>query len=299
MWCPEGYVSWNLVLNSLFETTEKVLSQVCMTTSAVKEHHEKTTLTNAHTTEFYLIGAGYAENYDEARLIVCITVAFLLVNFMDKFPPVLAEIHGSKVHADETILGHRDNLEECYYKWPLKDDAQVSMFFEYARQGGFKSEGLLTRFAFIDVDTGEIRNKNGGKHYLINGIGLDDQEANATLSFVSRVSGFVVCWPAFPDDQEYRRFLDCITWDETILNAVNEVFGPTSRSSEADTTKKIGRPSMRSKVAALYNELFPQGHEASGKTWKDALRQVNSRLTRPISEDTLKRSVRIGLQNPQ
>jgi len=293
MWCPEGYYSWDETLGMLHGYASEILSLVAVGGEPPEQGDGKKRL--IHTAEFYLERRGVVESVGEAELAIGITTALLLTCLLEEYPPVLAHLNGSKVHVDEIFFRHKDQLEHCYFNWPLKEQVEFSQLFEFHKHGKFNTDSIFDRFCFIDFYTGEIVNKNGSRHYLVNGLGLEEDEADVVVRLVERLSGFVVCWPSLPDGQHLRDFLACIEADNTFTTALNYEFGNPSAQCLHDRRsrkmKKVGRPSKRSEVAKIYRVKFPNGHTALGNTWKEALAEVNKSLQSPVSEDTLKRAI--------
>lgn len=296
MWCPEGYYSWNAVLNKLFETSRQVLSLASIGGKPRSTLNGRPFL--AHTAEFYLKNEGFAEDYEDAELIVGVTTTFLLANFLMEFTPVLSGLNGNKVLlSDDVLLGHRDQFELCYFSWPIKQDPQFLNLFEYGKTGKFTTSNLLDRFAFINPNTGEIRVKNSSREYLINGLGGDEPEVTDMLEFAKKLSGFVICWPDFPNDQAYRDFLNCLEANDDFVKALDYEYGSGSDMRPIPKKRAVGRPSKKDEAARSYWTHFPDGHEAFGMSWKEALAVVNSGLKGPIHEDTLKRAISTAPQN--
>lgn len=293
MWCPEGYYSWNEVLGHLHEYASGILSLVAV--GGEPEENGEGEKYLYHTAEFYLKSRGITESEEEAELVVGITTALLLVCFLEDYPPVLAHLNGSKVRVDERIFCHKDQLENCRFFWPLIEPIEYSGFFALQRAGKFDINSLFERFCFIDNLTGEIVNKNGSKEYLLNGLDLEEEEADAIIHLVGRLSGFVLCWPRLPEGKELRDFLSIIEANETFTIALDYEFGKPSditlRNQRPSKVRRVGRPSKRAEVAKVYKQSFPDGHSALGMSWKEALAVVNGKLSFPVSEDTLKRAV--------
>lgn len=248
-----------------------------------------------HTAEYYLTSRGLANNYKEAELVIGVLTSIVMVNFIEEFPPLLAGINGAILSADDVIFAHKDQLDCCRLDWPLKDQAEFMGFFKYAELGGFDTNALFDRFAFIDGYTGRIVLKNGAGIFLRNGLGLDDIEVKSVTEAVRSLSGFSVCWSSFPEAQELRDFLSCIEVNEAFTKVLDYEFGPPSERLADDRKnirqKRVGRPPKKDKAAQVYWTCFPEGHAAQGKSWKEALASVNENLTVPVSAITLKRAV--------
>lgn len=291
MFVPEGYLSWNDIVREMFDISERIISGICAGKVEINFEGRPNVITHPHTAEFYLVNRGFADDYKEANLIVGITTAYLLVNFLDNFPPILASTNGAKIHTNAAVFAHRDQLELCAFSWPLKADAQFRGYFEYAKTGSFTTDTIFNRFVFIDGQTGRIGIKNGSGEFLNNYLDMDKDEASKVLSFVREVSGFVVCWSAIPEREDIRQFLECVAWDDRVATVVDDCFGVLTTSPVATMRRRAGRPRKQGDAAESYRELFPEGHEAQGKAWKDAAREVGERLKRTVSVSTLKRSL--------
>ncbi len=291
MWCPEGYVSWNDVVNEVFELAEKILCEVSASKSLVAYEDGPTTPRHIHSASYYLIRGGFAEDYAEADFIVGLTATYLLSHFLEHFPPLLANIAGPIIQASPEVFLHKDRLDLCTYSWPIRSDPQFQALFTYAKEGRISTKTLLDRFAFIDPISGQICRKNGDINFLANFTSMDEMDAYRLAEFVRNVSESVVCWPAFPDSNDIRDFLDGLGWDEKISAKLNDVLGGETDSPTTGEKLMRGRPDKKAAAAKVYFDIFPDGHEACGKTWKQALQEVESRLGRSVSEVTLKRGV--------
>lgn len=223
MWCPEGHLSWNGVINNLLRTAEEIVSLVCVGGEPNFGANGKYQL--AHTVEFYLEKRGFAESHQEAEMIVALVAIFLLVNFLEEYPPVLSNIAGNRITGEWPLFCHKDQIEVCYLDWPLKDDAQFESFFRYVAEGNFGPNDLFDRFAFIEGATGKISLKNGSNHHLINGLGYPDAVAQYYCGVAKQLSGYFVFWPSFPEGQKYREFLGCIEVNETFTKALDLAYG--------------------------------------------------------------------------
>lgn len=289
MWCPEGYYSWLQVFSELSHASDQILSLVCLGGEPRTPVNGEARL--RHSAEYYLVKAGFATSYSEANLITGITSVFLLSRFCGDFPPVVAQLDGNRISPDWPLFSHIDQLEVCRYVWPLKSDTQFEALFTFHNENGFDTRSLLNRFAFVDPDTGQIKPKNGSKAHLENGLGFESVTARGYEKLADSLRDYVVCWPAFPEEGEYRRFLGYLEVDETFTRALNFEFGSITDFKPYAKKRAVGRPSKRDDAARAYYFHFPDGHTAGGKSWKEALAVVNRALEAPISEYTLKRAV--------
>ena len=289
MWSPHDHFSWNDVIDVLFENTQEVLALVAIGGKPTEIRDGCARLN--HTTEFYLKSRSFADDYEEGRLIIALTVCFLLSRFMEEFPPTLAGLNGERVSVETELFQHKDELSWCVYGWPLKDDMQFYKIFEFAKSGVLKPSTIFERFLFINGDSGEIGVQNGAANHLIGRDGAENLRAKKVLEIAKKLTGYVVCWPDMPDQQEMRRFFRNIEVDDTFSVALDYHFDNMKRNEDAGDKRPAGRPSRRAEAARIYRSAFPEGHDKAGKSWKEALSIVNSALRGPISEDTLKRAV--------
>lgn len=147
----------------------------------------------------------------------------------------------------------------------------------------------LTRvnsYRFFDVETGLIR--LGLEDALDNDEYRDVSYWRASNSMISNFVGWAVCFSNSDLPNSASDFLDFSGYHEL-----------AKTSHGAAPKRRRGRPSQRETAARHYFLAFPNGHEKEGKTWKEALQKVNQHLPRAISEDTLRRALDGGAQNPQ
>lgn len=293
MWWPKGYYSWNTVMIRLFDTSEEVLSLVALGGEPPEQHDGKRML--IHTAEFYLHSRGFASSIEDAELISSITACFLLSKFLEDYPPTLASLGGQFITIDSVFFEHRDQLHLCPYGWPLKSQSEYAQFFEYAENGTFEPLKIFDRFAFIDAITGEICVKNGSHRFLNNFTDYTDEEAVKLMNLARRLNGFVVCWEDLPDEAEFRNFLSYLEVNDTFIRALDYAFGPATEAKEPlieKSKRPIGRPSKKDSARDAYWTLFPEGHESTGKAWKEAHQAVEDECGIFMDITTLKRAVR-------
>lgn len=300
MWCPQGYHSWNVVLNHLIETSQEVLSLVAQ--GGEPQPQSDTSYQFSYMAEHYLQSKGFVSSYEDAELSVAITACFLLAHFLNDYPPVLAGLNGQVITVDSVLLEHRDQLHFCRYGWPLKSRSEFSNFFEYAENSDFEPLAIFDRFAFIDAATGEFRLKNGAERFLNEYTRFTDQDATRLIDLAKRLTGFVICWEGLPDKSEFRNFLSYLEVDKTFTRALNHGFGPSTEANKSEITthkRSIGRPPKQAMARSAYWALFPDGHESVGKTWKEAQRAVEADSNLRVDISTLKRAVRNTAQKVQ
>lgn len=289
MWSPVGLYSWSQVLGLFSDVSSKTLKSVA--NGGIPRALNDGKPQFSPTELFALVDGGFADDYPEADFIIGLTTTFLLTNFIDSFPPVLANINGSQIDLDWPLLSHKDQLERCSYGWPIKASRPFLSLFEFQKAKKFSTKNLLERFTFIDPNTGRLKNKNGSKEFLINGLWLEPNHANSLCEFASKVPDYVLCWTTFPEPVEFRRFLECIEVNSTFSIALDHNYAPISETGNALQKRAHGRPRQRDELAEAYFSIFPKGHEAEGQSWKQATLAVQKLLGRKIVEDTLKRGV--------
>lgn len=299
MWSPQGHYSWNDLVNHFIETSEEILSLVAIGGEPRKQPDGKQYLFQS--AEFYLKSRGVTTSYTEGELTVCLTACFLMSKFLEDYPPVLASLNGNLVTASPFLFEHKDQFHYCYYVWPLSADSQFSNFFEFCRKGAFQPADIFERFAFIDPRSGEICLKNGSRAFLKGYVFESSAEVDRALALVKKLSEFVVCWPSLPDGSEFRNFLSYLEVNDIFTKALDFKFGLPVEAEEKPEPKprRAGRPEKQGAARQAYWELFPEGHEKSGKVWKEAHEKVEKSMGIPIDISTLKRAVRPGGQKTQ
>lgn len=297
MWCPKDWYSWSYVISYLTEASRKILSLVDAENIPSEQDGELAQV--LHAAEFKLKSMGIADDRENVELRVAITTCFLLSKFLEDFPPVLASLRSDTVDVDRVFFEHRDQLDYCTFAWPLEDDSQFRFFFEFAKAGVFKASNIFDRFAFIDPHTGEICVKNGSKDFLMGYVVDSDTQADKIIEMAHKLSGYIVCWPDVPDEREFRNFLSYLEVNDTFTAALDKGFGIATEDAQPQEKRPIGRPSKRQAASQEYWNHFPEGHDKAGKTWKEALRSVNTTIDVPVEITTLKRAVRMGGQKQQ
>lgn len=297
MWCPEGYLPWQQVIDDLRDTVHQVLSRVAVGNELAPEHESD--IEFIHTASFYLVKGGYAKNHKEADLIIWISTLYLIVQFFEKFPPFLASMDGSTITVDPIVFTHRDFFENWYYEWPLQQDPQYHSLFSYCAKEDFDVLSIFDRFAFINIDSGEICEKNGTRRFLTDTLGLDKRFLYVVEALIQRVKGFVICWKQFPSPEEYRSFLDCIAVNDSFSKALDKTVNSPKKVINGSKKASVGRPAKKDQIAKAYGRIFPMGHEAAGKTWKEAVIAVEEQVGQKVVEITLKRGVAASKQNAQ
>ena len=291
MWCPQGYHSWNSVLDHLIRTSEDVLSLVV----TQGEPPPTDPIVRAiHTAEYYLQHYGFAASYEEAELHVTLTACFLMAHFLEEYPPLLAGLNGQMITLESTFLEHRDQLQLCNYGWPLKSQREFADFFRLGESGIFQPKTVFDRFAFIDAVSGEFRVKNGAEQFLNGHTVFSEEEIQRLIDQAKTLSGFVICWEDLPNDSEFRNFLSYLEVDDAFTRPLDQAYGPASEARKPEATPKrpVGRPSKQSFARDAYWSCFPNGHESERKSWKEAHLAVEAVLEVKIDLATLKRAIR-------
>jgi len=100
----------------------------------------------------------------------------------------------------------------------------------------------------------------------------------ATRRAIEAFEGWAVCFPETTFPSSAKDIQDALkSYREGVLGPDSETAG--------------GRPSIRPEIAEAYLDLYPDGHEAVGDSWKEALAKVTERLGEDFSVDTLKRAL--------
>lgn len=293
MWCPDGYYSWSDVLNWLQRIVEDTISLVCL--DGVPPISASGKVSFPHSQEFYLEKRAGAASHQEAELIVGLTTILLLVEMLETFPPYLINVSGNRLRPEWPLLCHRDQIESCYFDWPLKNDSSFSGFFQIAGRGGFDLEALLSRFAFIDPYLGAVGRRNGDRHYLINGLGINDDFAETACKKAAQLDGFSLYWDALPEGDDLREFLTCIEVNDVFSTSLDYLYGARQTEDAVNgqevRSARIGRPRQRDDAARTYMVLYPDGHDALGLSWKHVLRTLSQMQGRAVSLATLRRGL--------
>lgn len=296
MWKPEGATTWSEVFRTLHEVTEDVLNHVY----GYKENVTGKSV-YARSTNHYLVKSGLFSTYEEAGLSISLTATLLMAHFLDEFPPVVCDVSGNKVELDWVFFTHKDQLELCYFDWPVNQSAQFFAFFKYQKEGGFSSIELYRRFAFINYETGLLRTSNGVDDFLRFQIGLEEESVADALKLAEAVRGYLVCWPEGLDEKGLRRFLSLLAVDDSFERALNDLFGVMpdgdSTGENAESATKRGRPAKTPEVLAALAICYPNGIE--GLSNKEVWRAINAHTGKTFKERTVGRAISAFRQNRQ
>jgi hypothetical protein len=288
MWTPAGYLTWNAAFSRFRQLTEEVLERVCGSPESANGR-----LRYVHTAEYYIKNSGFAEDYEEARLVIALTATWLMSNFMDDFPPVAVSIEGRELNLDWIYFTHRDQLELCYFQWPLSECPEFKSLFDLTKRHGLKAESIYDRFPFINSETGMLRTRNGARQHLVNGLGLSEVSADQALVVASSVRDFQLCWKETMDNASLRTFCEAIEVDDNFRSALDELLGPakapTDGGSEAEGYRTFGRPRKIEEARDAISSCFPDG--TSGSSHKQIRRVIIERLGLQYSERTIGRAL--------
>lgn len=251
MWCPEGQYTFTAAARDFDVYVGELLQRFAMRTypqkiaeiGALKPR-------GAHAV---LVASGACADYREARLTQALTVALVLSEFMEHFPPRLIAADGPPIAVEEIFFEHMDELHFCCFDFPLKADATFRSFFEYMK-GGFGPDQVFDRFAFVDVATGGIKLKNGTKRYLMRNCGAPEGDAVRIMEIAKSFKGRIICWPEPPDNEVLRQTFNCLARNELLSAELDRLFGKLP--SHSDGERQGGRPSLTSVVAEQYQATF-------------------------------------------
>jgi len=295
MWCPEGFYAWDEAYRDVHNIADEIVALICMGGKPQTTVNGKPRI--VHTGSFYLVKHGIVADDDEADFFIWFLGAWLMAQFMESFPPILASTSGSLGNVSPIFLAHKDGLEICGFSWPINQSTPFQEIFKLARDGNFRPVDVDRRFAFIDTATGTLTPKNGTREFLINYQSYDAHEAELLLRFVHNIQGHVLCWRSKPSTSEMREFLGCIEIGPVFTASANFLFGEMPEGSimpEFPSTQRNrgGRPNKVRTVAEAYNSAFPEGH--GDMTKKILARELTKIIGFEFSEDTLARALALA-----
>jgi hypothetical protein len=265
MWNPLGYHSWHDTASLVESIGEKFTLEICQLThpkevSLIPEG----ALGSAST---LLVKLDLVANYQEADVANALLNCWLMTNFMEYFPPVLAGLNGAFIEVDGVFLRHREQFENCTFSWPMTRGAEFFQIAEWAREGKFRSEHLYSRFNFIDTETGYFTVRNGAFEHLVNYEGCTEEVAKTAIEFAKSLKGYVICWHELPTREEIREFLTIFEgYGQAFVQAANGLFGELStdfqrrQSQSRSIAKGIGgRPSLTNEILQSLGQTYPDG----------------------------------------
>jgi hypothetical protein len=285
MWSPVGYVSWRDATAGLADIVARILHR-----AIILKHPNldgDTDYISRWSAEVVLVRSGLSKTKEEASLTLGISTAWIVTNFLYHFPPVAVNLTGDKVDLASFFFEHIDQLDLCRFAWPLDKASEYRSFYDHHRENGFSAGDLFERFAFLNFETGSLKVRNGTRHFLIEGAGLEEGQADEAIALVRKLRDFVLCWPENIDKADFRSFLEIMEVSDEIAAAINEMYG---RSATEDSSSKAGpgRPSKVAAVQAFIAQLPPQ--EAAGMTHKQLARLMMERVGMDASPKTIARA---------
>ncbi len=299
MWKPEGSLTWREAFSGFHHITEQVINRLYGTS-----HNVDGKIIFTHTTEYYLVKAGVSQNYEEASLAISLMATFVMANFLDEFPPLVTDIKGNALELEWVFFTHKDQLELCYFDWPLKESAQFMPFFRYFDTNGFGSSDLYQRFAFINYETGMLRTTNGASNYLRFQLGFDEAGVKDVLHVAEEVKWSLVYWPAPFDNERLREFLAILEVNDDFTRVLDDLLGVRKTAgqdgNQAGSNPKRGRPANKTPDAlSALLACFPDGID--GQSRKEVWKSVEAHTGKTFSERTVARAIqafRAGGQIP-
>lgn len=144
---------------------------------------------------------------------------------------------------------------------------------------------------------------------LVSGLDTADTQAELHKALVSgaikaKVKGGTTTIPAADwnaVDPDNSLWITGVSYIEHVLpGCAGELPAVDRKAAEVwlrnfETPRKLGRPNKGCAAAEVYRNLFPQGHTAANKSWKEAASEVGKQTGESITVDTLKRG--LGLKS--
>lgn len=200
--------------------------------------------------------------------------------YQQPFPVFASEPTGRIVRLSREVFNAPLNLSNEEYDWDFDwssvDPSRAGDLFSHIGRAPEEKDYLHEfMWPFVDNDTWHIS--------------IPDAEAIRTYKkhpylkiepaakILQPLNGWALCVRE-SDAEGIRQYIeDLYCWD-----------------SLEESTNRGGRPRKREIAATAYQELFPEGHETHGKSWKEALRDVNEVTGGSYSIDTLRRGLRVN-----
>lgn len=287
MWSPDGYVSWVEVTSELWDRGVSILHRAVILEKP--ELAEKISFVLPSDLESLLVRSGLSKTQQEAKLTVAISMAWLTANFLLFFPPVAVSLTGGKVALSGIFFEHMHQLDRHSFSWPLNTAPPYSKYFEHQKKNGFTAADISSGFAFLDLEWGSLKVKNGTRDFLTRIADLRESEADDAIALARKLEDFVLCWPDKLEAATYRWFFETMEGAPFITQAINELFGPPDMTEHSRGKATLGRPRGRDEVVLQIELMYPDG--TSGIPHKQIFRRVLDAGIK-VSDRTITRAIR-------
>ncbi len=186
--------------------------------------------------------------------------------------------------APEAILLHADRLDWCYWSWPVRDTPEFSGLFELFDRGNFGAADLFGRFCCIDFKSGLVTVKNDTiqAFYRASHTDIDERETQTLVDrLVQPFAGWALTWNPTSFPGQLPEVLQILGVFEEKWRGGASTFTRVNR----------GRPRKLDRALVAYREIYPDGHDSSGDTWKVVAARTSEHLGLVVSVDTIRRGL--------
>ena len=263
MWCPIDCVHFHEIL----ENCERVALSIL----PLKAGQENVYIDSDYTRQ------DYENSYESRRQVIANTILKLFLN-KHRYKALAASRDGQLVKLSPHIVrpplfNHSNRIAPPFTDYP-------SLLYVDISSGLIDPINTSARMAqayssMIDGITDDIAEsifspeEREPKTYL-------HMEERAVEEF-GHLSGWAVCYKCSEVCYSVPELMDFWNEDQFHLS-----------SGQQDQLASPGRPRLQEDVAMAYKIKFPEGHTG---TWKEALKSIEPLLSRPVSLDTLMRSI--------
>jgi hypothetical protein len=227
MFTPEGYWSWQELLDASEEWTLQIVARSVLP-NAYGRPSQPSRYELKHEVYSALVSSGKAENLAEAQFALNLMELWVLANFMDLYDAVLCSPIGTTLRCPPLIKAHGDAFD--WWSWPLSGEkfsqGEAHGYFEGFRAKMFGISDAVTRFVAVDYATGGIQLKANTLRLLSlssYGHGMSDEDCRRFIAEQIRpIVGWSICWNAevFPDtERELFESLGFIDLDWTDIDS--------------------------------------------------------------------------------
>ena len=246
MWRPKGYLYLKEVAGNILLEVEKIIIVSCLLEKNDRSSAEEFAKLdpNIHVMQKakrLVVEAGDAENEIEAELAIYVVFAWVFLNLLEEYPPVLMTSNGGEVEVIEGLFWHRDQIEVCSVGWPLFNLAEFQYYRNAIANGGFSAEEFLDRFTSLDFENNCLKLKNGSAAHIENL--FEREEAQEVLEAISTFSEHKIFWGPNFEHKCIGKFMSALAHVERFSEALSLLYKfPSSalesvQSSIADETR--------------------------------------------------------------
>lgn len=221
------------------------------------------------------------------------TQCWLLAELLQFTPFFACSPRGCVLRAPPFLLQHADNIQMTSCPIPI-EESSLNVEFEGLPllESAYR---FSNRFLWIDVVAGQIKAQPDASLISEMNSGFDEEGKTFLRSRhdvisqgLSHYDGWSICVHEQDIESDERKLLEQFGVSSDLLERINS---NSALPMQVCDSSRRGRPRKRDDAERAYAELYPDGHESKGVSFKEAANAVSDFMGVPISDDTLRRAL--------